>query len=475
MSPTEATAPTEVSTERLPRLFSGPHLPLVLGVIGLVTLGAFENRAVGTALPTMVREFDALGSFGLANAAPNASYLVSLAIAGLWADRRGPIAALRAGAITFALAQLLVGSAVAMPMVVAGRLLSGLAEGLLDVALMVLVARALPAVLRPRMFSLFAAMWILPSVLGPLLTGLVTEQFGWRWVFLGALVLLIPSWLLLRPAMRVSARTPAPERSTEDAAALDAWRAALPWAFAASAALFSMTLAGDQLDAHRVIGGVAIPVSLVVLALAAVRVMPRGTFVARRGFPAVVAVRALGGAAFAGSGAYLPLLLTLQHDFSPARAGITLSITGVSWALGSWLQGREHRFTRVTVLRAGLALMAIGLAGTSLLAWSDAAQGAGLVGWTVAGVGMGLSSSSLSVLTLDLSDANNSGRNSSASQMAGTMSIATALAVSGTLLALNADDPARWVFGAIITGSAALALAGLLTSARVAPVVSLDD
>ena len=52
-------------------------------------------------------------------------------------------------------------------MVVVGRLLSGLAEGLLDVALMVLVARALPAVLRPRMFSLFAAMWILPSVLGP--------------------------------------------------------------------------------------------------------------------------------------------------------------------------------------------------------------------------------------------------------------------------------------------------------------------
>src|SRR5215212_8186702 len=205
-------------TEARPKLFTGQHLPLVLGVIGLVTLGAFENRAVGTALPTMVREFDALGSFGLANAAPNASYLISLAIAGLWSDRRGPIPTLRAGAISFTLAQLLVGTATAMPMVIAGRLLSGLAEGLLDVSLMVLVARALPAVLRPRMFSLFAAMWILPSVLGPVLTGVVTEQFGWRWVFLGALVLLVPSWLLLRPAMRQSADAPAPERSAEDAA-----------------------------------------------------------------------------------------------------------------------------------------------------------------------------------------------------------------------------------------------------------------
>ncbi len=113
--------------------------------------------------------------------------------------------------------------------------------------------------------------------------------------------------------------------------------------------------------------------------------------------------------------------------------------------------------------------MAAGLAVTSLLAWTDATTWFGLIGWAFAGVGMGLSSSSLSVLTLDLSDAGNSGRNSSAAQMAGTMSIATALAVSGTLLALNAGDPQPWVFGAIITASAAIALLGLLTAGRVRP------
>lgn len=458
---------TESTVERSARLFSGPQLPLVLGVVGLVTLGAFENRAVGTALPTMVREFDALGSFGLANAAPNASYLVSLAVAGLWADRRGPVPALRVGAITFALAQLLVGTATAIPMVIAGRLLSGLAEGLLDVALMVLVARALPAALRPKMFSLFAAMWILPSVLGPFLTGVITEQVGWRWVFLGALVLLVPSWLLLQPAMRLAGRAEAPERTAKEVAELAARRSALPWAFAASVALFALTLSGDQLEGHRVLTAITIPVSLAVLAVAAVRVMPRGTFVARRGFPTVVAVRGLGGAAFAGAGAYLPLLLTLRYDFSPSRAGVTLSITGVSWALGSWLQGREHGLHRVVVLRIGLTLMTVGLATTSLLAWTNSTLWAGLIGWTVAGVGMGLSSSSLSVLTLDLSDAGNSGRNSSAAQMAGTMSIATALAVSGTLLALNADNLAGWVFGVIISASAGLAFAGLLTANRI--------
>ena len=187
-----------------PSLFSRDHLPLAIGAVALVTLGAFENRAVGTALPTLVREFHAVSSFGLATAAPIATYVVSLALAGLWADRSGPVPPLRAGAVTFAVAQVLVGTAAGMPQVIAGRLLSGLAEGLIDVGIMVLIARALPEALRPRMFSLFAAAWVLPSVVGPFLTGIVTEGVGWRWVFLGALAVLVPVWLLLRPALRTA-------------------------------------------------------------------------------------------------------------------------------------------------------------------------------------------------------------------------------------------------------------------------------
>jgi hypothetical protein len=47
------------------------------------------------------------------------------------------------------------------------------------------------------------------------------------------------------------------------------------------------------------------------------------------------------------------------------------------------------------------------------------------------------------------------------------MSISTALAISGTLLALNAGDPRPWVFGVIISAGVALALAALLTASRI--------
>lgn len=427
----------------------------------MVTLAAFENRAVNTALPTMVAEFHALGAFGLANAAPIATFLVSLAVTGLWCDRRGPVPALRTGVAMFALAQLIVGTAVSMPMVIAGRLLSGLAEGLIDIALMVLVARALPEVLRARMFSLFSAAWVLPSVLGPSVTGVVTEAAGWRWVFIGALAMLVPAWLALRPALRLAGRP-------GTAADIDeGWRNVVPAAIGAAVAAFSLTLAGDLLDERPMTAIGIMAASLVVLAVTAVRLMPAGTFRAERGFPTVLSLRAATAAAFGGVGAFLPLLLTLLHGFGPSLAGISLTITGVMWASGSWIQGRDHRFTRVQVLRAGMASMAGGLALASVLAWTTLPVAIGLTGWAFAGLGMGLASPALALLTLDLAGEQRQGRYSSAGQMAASIATAITFAITGTLLAVTAPDPGRVVFGSILTGGAVVAFLGLLVAGRV--------
>jgi MFS family permease len=466
MTTTTADAPA-IATAR-PKLFAAPNWPLALGAVALVTLGAFENRAVNTALPTVVAEFHALGAFGLVNAAPVATFLISLAITGLWCDRRGPVPALRTGVATFALAQLIVGTAGSMPMVVAGRLLSGLAEGLIDIALMVLIARALPEVLRARMFSLFAAAWVLPSVLGPAVTGLVTETAGWRWVFLGALAMLVPAWAALQPAIRLARKTPA--RTVVDGpVAQERWRTIVPAAVGAAAASFFLTLAGDLLDDRPFQAIAIIGVSLLVLAVTAVKLMPAGTFGCGCGFPTVLLLRASTAAAFGGVGAFLPLLLTMLHGFGPSLAGISLTITGVMWATGSWLQGRDHKLSRVAVLRAGMAAMTVGLAVATTLAWTGLPVLIGLAGWAIAGLGMGLSSPTLALLTLDLAGEHNQGRYTSAGQMAASISTAATFAITGTLMAFAAPDPGRVVFGVILTGGAVVALLGLLVTGRVVP------
>lgn len=55
---------------------------------------------------------------------------------------------------------------------------------MLDIAITVLIARMIPHDLRPRMCSMIATAWIVPSLVGPGIAGLIAEQYGWRAVFL---------------------------------------------------------------------------------------------------------------------------------------------------------------------------------------------------------------------------------------------------------------------------------------------------
>jgi MFS family permease len=349
-----------------------------------------------------------------------------------------------------------------MPVVVVGRLVSGAGEALIDVSLMVLVARVLHPTLRPRMFALVSAAWILPSVLGPVVTGVVTEQVGWRWVFLGVLVLVAPTWLLLRPAVGSAPRVAAggPPAGV---------RMGLGWALLAGGAVLVLTLAGEHLSSGSPLAWLVLVLAAVALFVGVVRLLPAGTMRGARGLPSVVAVRGLVSAAFGGVGAFIPLLLTLLHGFGPTTAGISLTVTGVMWALGSWIQGRYSAPSRSRMLRGGLACMTAGLTVATLLAVTTIAPWWGLAGWALAGVGMGISSSTLAVMVLDLSRDDEQGRNNGAAQTAAAAAMAVGLAFGGALVAGAAPSPGPVVFAVLLGGGAVAAAVGLALTGRTAP------
>ncbi|GAA0529536.1 MFS transporter [Saccharopolyspora thermophila] len=197
-------------------LLARPHRELTAGALTLISLVAFEYVAVATAMPTVAQALDGLALYALAFGGTMAAGVVSMVICGGWADARGPAVPLRVGVAVFAAGLMVAGCAPQMWLLVLGRVVQGLGGGLISVALYVVVGHRLPQGLQARFFGLLAGAWLLPSIAGPLLAGLLVEQAGWRWVFWATAALTVPAFALVNPSLRGLSRPrghqPAPRR-----------------------------------------------------------------------------------------------------------------------------------------------------------------------------------------------------------------------------------------------------------------------
>ncbi|MEV6812381.1 MFS transporter [Micromonospora sp. NPDC051296] len=436
---------------------------MTVGSVALVSLLAFEALAVGTAMPTVARSLDGLSLYGIAFGGPFAAGVVAMVLSGIWCDARGPRAAMWSGLAGFVAGLLLAGGANAMGTLVVGRIVQGFGSGLLAVALYVIVAQAYPEHLHRRIFAAFAAAWVVPSLVGPVLAGLVVEHFGWRWVFLAVPVVAVPAVLLIHPGLRsVGPVRPAVGDVHRPVGVL----ARIGWACGAGVSAALLHIGGQQRGVTAV---VLVGLALAGLLVSAPRLLPGGFLRAGRGLPTVVGLRGLASGAFVGAEVVIPLMLSRERGFSPTAAGLVLTTGAVAWSLGSWLQGRIRApRSRATLPRAGLACITAGTAVVGVSVVPAVPVWVGVLGWAAAGLGMGLLYPSLSVLTLELSAPGEQGRNSSSLQLCDSLAAATVLALTGAVLAAGAAPGPASYAGTLVV-AAGLALLGALLAGRVVP------
>ena len=435
-------------------------------MFALVVLVAFESFAVTTVMPQVAEVLDGRALYAFAFAGPLATGVVGMVVAGAWSDRRGPAAPFAAGTALFVAGLVVAGVATTMPVLVGGRLAQGLGGGVVNVTLLVAVARAYPAVLHPRVFAWFSTAWVLPSIVGPAVAGLVAELAGWRWVFLGVAVLVVPATLPLLGAVRglgpVAAPGLAPGARRDDAGRRVGW---------------SVVVAGAVL-ALNVSSQLPQPWSHVVAATAAVGavaatrpLVPRGSLRARPGLPSVVTTRLLLSGAFFGAQVYVPYLLVDRDGWGTTASGLGLSTAALAWSAASIVQGRLGlRLPSRTAVRLGTALVLGGVGGATVATALDLPAWVVVAVWTAAGAGMGLGSSRLNVLLLGWSTPQDQGRNSAANSIADSVGASLALAMTGVVfVAAGGDrgytDPGP--FAAAFALTAVLALAATLVSSRV--------
>ena len=370
------------------------HRLVTLALLALVTGAAYEAVGVGLAMPTIAGDLDGTTLYPVAVMGAVTAQVVGLVVGGTWTDARGLRAPTYAGGVVFVAGLLLSGLATSMPVLVAGRLVQGLGAGVVLVAMYVVVARAFDPRLHLRVFSLFAAAWVLPAVLGPAVTGALIHAFGWRSVFLAVAALTAVALVVLAVGLR---RVPDPEPRTLR------WGLRPVLALVVGTGALALHLAG-QLSGLGAVGVAATAVVAVVVT--APRLLPAGTYRGRRGLPAVVLMRGVTGASFMGMETLMPLLLQRERGFSPLVTGLVMTVGALGWSAASERVGRISEPARYPAwLSGGATLLVAGAAASVVLVgYADTAVAGpvlAVAACVLLGLGMGTVSPVLSTLALE--------------------------------------------------------------------------
>ncbi|WP_327713438.1 MFS transporter [Streptomyces sp. NBC_00464] len=395
------------------RLFSRRYAAATFSFAAVMFLTGFAALAVVPMLPVAARDLDGVPLYPLVAGCFVAASLFGGVLGGDWADRAGAGRPLAAGVVLAVVTLVVSATSTSIWQLAVGRFLDGVAAGMIAVAINTAIAHAYPDRLRAKALALMSTCWIIPSLTGPPLAGLVAAWWSWRVVFFGlAALTVIPSLVVV--VMLRSPSWQAPSKPASDAVENRTPRPALMVAAAVSVGAALGQYAVSGWDLRHLLCGAA---GLALLVVCVPRLLPPGTWRAARGLPAAVLLRGLTSGAYFTLEAFVPLLLTTARRVPPVQTGLAFTGAAIAWAGSSWLQGRlQGRVSRHGLVTAGALVMgaAVAVAAVGTLPALPALTAAGAM--VLAAVGMGMAAPSLTLLSLTHSPPGRQGYASSAMQ-----------------------------------------------------------
>ncbi len=331
---------------------------LVLLTAGLVSsLIMLDSNIVAVSLPSIARSLGA--SFTQIEWVVSAYVLPFAALllaAGSFADRHGRKFATLIGLAIFAVASGICGLATSALMLDLARALQGIGASLLLTASLAIINHAFAGPARARAYAFWGACLGIAITGGPIIGGVITDFFGWRWAFLVNLPICA--------VLLVAAATVLTESRDHDAKRLDlagiltfsAGLSLLIWALidGNNAGWTSATILA------RLGGAIVLLAGFVIVELRQER--PMVDFALFRQPTFLGSAFAMLG--YAGGAQvmifFLPLYLQNSYGFTPAVAGLSM----LPWALPMFFAPRLG--ARLSGRYSGRALLTLGLATTAL-------------------------------------------------------------------------------------------------------------
>lgn len=111
------------------------------------------------------------------------TYAVPLLITGRLGDKYGPKLVYQVGLVVFTAASVWCGFAGSIGELIAARALQGIGAALITPQTMALITRIFPPEKRGAAMGVWGTVAGVATLVGPLLGGILTDQFGWEWIF----------------------------------------------------------------------------------------------------------------------------------------------------------------------------------------------------------------------------------------------------------------------------------------------------
>lgn len=188
----------------LQQLTQRKKIIIMAAVMSGLFLAALDQTIVGTALPKILQEFNALQELSWVVTAYLLTATIATPIAGKLSDLYGRRKLLLAGIVIFILASLFCGGAQNIEQLIAARALQGIGGGILFANAFSVIGDLFNARERGKWQGIIGAVFGLASLIGPLLGGFLTDGHpilgvttDWRWTFLINIPVGVVSYVLI--------------------------------------------------------------------------------------------------------------------------------------------------------------------------------------------------------------------------------------------------------------------------------------